>query len=245
MNPHLALRARRQRGLTLIELMVAMAIAGFLLGGLFSIVWNTKKTFVAQSGMAQLQDSERLAMTLIGDVVQQAGYFPNPLVNTPAVLPVTGVWVNSGQGLTGTTGGAAPGDTLTVRFLTAGGDGTINCTGGTNPGPGNLMYTNVFSVDAPSSSLMCALNGAAAVPLITGVQSLKILYGVKTNFAANNGAVDTYLTSAQMVAANWNNVISVQITLTFKNPLWGQPGQAQFIPFQRTIAVMAQTGVRT
>jgi type IV pilus assembly protein PilW len=245
MNLQHASRARRQRGLTLIEIMVAMAIATFLLGGLFSIVFNTKKTFLAQSAMAQLQDSERLAMTLIGDVIQQGGYFPNPLVNTASsVLPAGGVWLSAGQGLSGTTTATVPGDTLTVRFMSASGDGTINCNGGTWAGAGNQIYTNVFSIDG-AGNLACQLNGGAVLPLVANVQSLKILYGVKTNFTSNNGAVDSYMTSTQMTAANWNNVIVVNVTLTFLNPLAGQPGQAATIPFQRTIAVMAQTGVRS
>ncbi len=236
---------RRQYGVTLVELMIAMAIAVFLLGGLFMIVGNTKRTFIAQSGMAQLQDAERLAMTLIGDVIQQSGYFPDPTTNPAALLmPSGGVWANAGQGLTGTTGGAAPGDTITVRFVSASGDGTINCTGGTFGGAGTQLYTNVFSIDA-SGNLACSLNGAAAVPLVSGLQSLKVLYGVKTNFATNNGAVDSYMTSAQMAAANWQNVITVQVTLTFLNPMAGQPNQPATIPFTRTIAVMSQTGVRT
>ena len=146
---------------TLVEIMAAMAIALFLLGGLFTIVQNTKKTFVAQNNMAQLQDSERLAMTLITDVIQAAGYYPNPTVNLPTVLPAGGVWANSGQGVVGTTGGVAPGDTITVRFMTATGDGIINCTGTSNATGANQIYTSVFSIDPLTQSLACALNGAA------------------------------------------------------------------------------------
>jgi len=247
-RPPAARGPRRQRGLTLIELMVAMAIAIFLLGGLFTIVWNTKKTFVAQSGMAQLQDAERLAMTLVGDVVQQSGYFPNPVLNTAATtLPSGGVWANAGQGVTGTHVALPGNDTLTVRFMSASGDGTINCTGGTNTSGANVVYTNVFAITVVGGTptLTCALNGAAAVPLVAGIQNLQVLYGVKTDFTSNNGAVDSYLTATQMTATNWANVITVQVTLTFQNPMAGQAGQAATIPFTRTIAVMSQTGVRT
>jgi type IV pilus assembly protein PilW len=241
-------RAARQRGLTLVEIMAAMAIALFLLGGLFTIVQNTKKTFVAQNNMAQLQDSERLAMTLIADVIQAAGYYPNPSVYLPTVLPAGGVWANIGQGVVGTTGGAAPGDTITARFMTASGDGIINCTGTSNVSGAPQLFTSKFSIDPLTQSLACSLNGAASVPLVSGpsgINSMKILYGVKTDFTVNNGAVDSYLTSTQMSNANWANVIAVQIVLQFKNPMWGQPNQPQFITFQRVVDVMAQTGVRT
>jgi hypothetical protein len=89
------------------------------------------------------------------------------------------------------------------------------------------------------------LNNAAAVPLITGVQNMQILYGVKTNFAVPNNTVDSYLRADQVTAGNnWSNIISVKVTLTFTNPLaQGQPGQPATIPFTRVVTVMARGGV--
>jgi len=234
----------QQRGMTLIELLVAVTIAVFMLGALLAIVQNTRRAFGTQSQMSQLQDNERLAMTLMGDVIQESGYYPNPTLYTAAgALPVSGVFTTAGQPIIGTTA-----DTISVRFMTAAGDGMINCTGGTNATAGTVTYVNTFSIDA-NGNLSCVLtsNGvvAAAQPLVPGLTSLSILYGVKTDFSVNNGAADSYLTAAQMTAANWNHVISVRITLTFTNPLAGQAGQPATIPFQRVVAVMGQTGVIT
>jgi len=240
----------RQRGLTLVELLVALAIGVFLLGALLTIVANTGKVFRAQTQMSQLQDNERLAMTMMGDVIQEGGYYPNPTIYTAqGALPAGGAFVSGGQGITGTTG-----DSLTARFKTAPGDGMINCTGGTNTTAATVTYTNTFSVDA-NGNLNCALNNGATTTtqsLVTGVTSLSVLYGVKTDFSVNNGAVDSYLTAAQINAnaspgptVLWNHVVSVRITLTFVNPLAGQPNQPATIPFQRVVAVMNQTGVTT
>jgi type IV pilus assembly protein PilW len=250
-SPHYAIR---QRGLTLVEIMVAMAIGLFLLGGLLTIVQNTRKTYGSQNQLAQLQDNERLAMTLLGDVIQAAGYFPDPTTNTvTGALPVVasayplGPFPTAGQSITGTTSVALAGDRIIVRFLTAPNDGMINCTGSTNTTAANAMYTNAFRVATVGgiSYLTCALNNAAAVPLVSGVQSVKFLYGVKTDFTADNGAVDSYLKASEMTAANWNNVISVKVTLTFANPLAGQPNQPATIAFQRVVSVMNRAGVKT
>jgi type IV pilus assembly protein PilW len=239
----------RQRGLTLIELLVSMAIAVFLLGGLLTIVGNTRRTFGAQNLMAQLQDNQRLTMTLIGDVIQEAGYFPDPTTNvSAAVLPVVaGTFPTAGQSITGTYAAATPGDSITVRFATAPNDGVINCIGGTNKTAVNpLVYVNAFSIDA-SGNLICKLtaNGVTTqATLVSGIQNLRVLYGVITNPALGNGAVDTYLRADQMTATNWTNVVSVQVTVTFVNPLAGQPGQPATIPFQRVVGVMNRTGVK-
>src|SRR5207302_8775414 len=75
---------RCHSGYTLVELMVALAIALFLLGGLFTIVQGTRTTYGNQSQLAQLQDNERLTMTLITDMIHAAGYFPYPQKHTAA-----------------------------------------------------------------------------------------------------------------------------------------------------------------
>jgi type IV pilus assembly protein PilW len=249
----------RQRGLTLIELLVSMAIAVFLLGGLLTILGNTRRVFGAQNSMAQFQDNQRLVMTLLGDVIQQAGYFPNPTVNVATTaLPVAGVtFPTAGQAITGTYQAAVPNDTITVRFATTQNDGVINCTGGSNTTTVTppLVYVNQFSVDA-AGNLVCTLtaNGVVAPPVTLvsgiqgqpGIQNLQILYGVTTNPAAGTGAVDTYLRADQVTATNnWLNVASVKVRVTFRNPLSGQPGQlATTVPFERVIGVMNHTGVK-
>jgi hypothetical protein len=85
--------------------------------------------------------------------------------------------------------------------------------------------------------------------LVSGVTNLSVLYGVKTNGAAAGNNVDTYMNATQVTAAPgyWQSVISVQISLTFTNPLYtaaGQ-GQAQTITIQRVVDVMNQTGPTT
>src|ERR1700682_137056 len=123
---------RNQRGFTLLEIMIAMSIGLFLLGALLTIVQTNKAAFLSQSQLAQLQDSERMAMTLMADVIQTAGYFPDPTINTSgSTLIASGSFAN-GQTITGLYSAAAPGDTVSVRYMTAGGDAILNCSGLSN-----------------------------------------------------------------------------------------------------------------
>jgi type IV pilus assembly protein PilW len=249
-----------QRGFTLVELMIAMLIALFLIGGLVTLVQAMKATSLSQNGLSQLQESERMAMTLMADVIQSAGYFPNPLVNTAASsFPISAPFTATGQTLSG--GGnftdAAPGNSITVRYLTNGTgsatpDNVINCLGNTSAVA--ATFVNTFSVDLPTQTLQCTLvvNGvaSAAVPLISGVTRLQIYYGVQTNTAVGTNSVDAYLDANTVTAGGyWSNVKSVKITLTLVNPLAGQAGQTsavrQFITFTRIIDVMNKTGVTT
>lgn len=227
----------RQLGFTLIELMVAITIALFLVLGLSALYMNMKTSFSSQDKLGQLQDTERVAATMLSKTIQSAAYFPNPMVTTLVVaLPASatantdGTTFAAGQGITGTgTGTAGVSDTVDVRYQTTGGDGLMNCLGDTNTSGAGVVQTwiNSFAVNA-NHELTCAVNGGTPVALVGGVNQMTVLYGVDTN---GDGLTDTYLTAAAITsAALWANVQTAQITLNFLNPLVAQTGAGTTLP---------------
>jgi type IV pilus assembly protein PilW len=241
-----------QSGFTLVELMIAVTIALFLVGGLVTLVDGMKRASLSQDGMSQLQDNERMAATLLTDVIQSAGYFPNPTATTAALtFPVVGPFTFAGQSIAGSGVGTAapPGDTITVRYATGGTgavppDNTINCMGNTNATP--TLFTNKLYMvtTAGVGYLVCSLNGAATpVQLASGITNLQIYYGVQSNPAALTNSVDAYVDATAVT--DWSKVLSVKIILTFTNPMANQPGQLPTIQFTRVVDVMNKTGVST
>jgi type IV pilus assembly protein PilW len=254
------MRATHQ-GFTLLEIMIALTIGLFLMTALITIVQSNKAVFGSQNQLEQMQDGQRMALSLMADVIQSANYFPDPTTNAlGTTLVANGAFANS-QGITGVFNAAAPGDTISVRYMTAGQDGILNCSGTSNQNPvgpaNNLLYVNQFAVQAaviagvPSGQLVCTVtvsNVSTPYTLVSGVTNLTVLYGVKTNGSPGN-SVDTYMNATQVTAtpALWRSVISVLIKLTFNNPLYtgaGQ-GQPQFITVQRVVDLMNQTGPAT
>jgi type IV pilus assembly protein PilW len=253
--------APRARGFTLVELMVTVAIALFLIGGLLTIIQNVRNRYSDQQALAQLQDQQRFAMGVITDIVQQAGYFPNPVTNTPdTALTAVGPY-QSGQAFFGTHPAGNPA-TLSVRFRINQINGTvvdgILCDGSTNwtVGPDNL-YTNTFSVVPPAGNvpgqLQCSVNGAPARTIVNGIQDLQVLYGVKRTITSDYN-VDTYLDATQMLpngsggpngGNDWENISAVRVTITFTNPMANTPGQPATVLFERVIQVMGRAGVHT
>lgn len=251
----------RSQGFTLVELLIAIALAIFLIGGVLKIVQDTRRATTSQGQATQLQDNVRLAMTVMTDVIQTAGYYTNPQGEDQAnAFPATGPFA-AGQTISGTGafGAPAPGDSVSVQYQTATGDGILNCGGTSNVTGANEYFINSFSVDA-LGNLNCTLTSAAGVtviPLIqavtTGptplqVQNLQILYGVQTNLAASNGSADSYMDAAQVAATfmngvipAWDYVVSVRITLSFANPVAGLPP----LQFTRIIPVMSKMGIIT
>lgn len=235
-------RRRRLRGFTIVELMIAIILALFLMGGLFAMVQSNRRAFTSQTTMSSQQDSQRFALSVLSEVIQGAGYFPDPVTQTasglfPAVAPFTSV----GQVVAGTSGGAN-GSTITVRYYATAADSIINCDGSSPVLAG--VYTNQFSVNVgvdpntglPASQLVCSMNGGAPVPLVDNVKRLDITYGVNTQ-GTNPPTVHTYIPDNLMTAANWQNVLSVRIRVTFNNAL-ATNAATQTIPLTRTIAIM-------
>jgi type IV pilus assembly protein PilW len=256
---------RHQAGFSLIELMVAMAIALFLIGGVLTMLGNTRSTYETQSRLAQLQDDQRLAMTAITDVVQAAGYYPDPInmtnvsefkARTYSVAGQTLKFAADGQYITGATNplkdgsGNLAGDSFAVVYDTAGKTGTtpnyvIDCTGQLSTAPLATSTTNTFAIDA-NDNLLCSVNEQTPVRLVSGITSLKIWYGLKTNLAVDDNQVDTYVPTSDMQDADWPHVISLRVDLTFKNPLYGEPGQtSKTIDFTRVVMVMNKAGAQT
>ena len=73
--PHLfVLRCCHQRGLTLIEIMVALLIGSFLLAGVIQIFIVNKQTYRAQENLSRLQEDGRFALDLLNRYLRLAGY---------------------------------------------------------------------------------------------------------------------------------------------------------------------------
>ena len=251
-----------QYGMTLIEIIVALAISAFLMIGLFTIVQTTMQASTNQNSLSQLQDNERLAMQRIGDVVQQAGYYTGPLVNSASSVLVADTTMNflGGQGITGThTSSPAAGtsqDTLTVRYYAGTADNLINCDGSTVST--TKLYYNTFSV--VGGNLLCKVTTVTGstytfgptVTLVSGVQDMVVSYGTNSTatcaagYSSNSNPVDTYYKTASMPSTGWCGVISVQVSLVFANPLFNAsgppsqqwPNQVPYVQLTRMINVM-------
>ncbi|NIR17592.1 MAG: prepilin-type N-terminal cleavage/methylation domain-containing protein, partial [Desulfobacterales bacterium] len=67
----------KNKGFTLVELLVAMAIATVILTAIFSTFKSQQDSYVLQSQLAMTQQNVRGAMQLISRDIQMAGYYTN------------------------------------------------------------------------------------------------------------------------------------------------------------------------
>jgi type II secretory pathway pseudopilin PulG len=189
------------RGFGLVELMISLAIASFLVLGLVVMAGNTQRTNSTQTDLAVLNDKIRYASELFGNAIQTAGYYSIPWQQAGpapswlargALFPAQGSLFVSGQIIGGTSGGGNSSDTLAVRFESDVGDQvTQDCLGGTAPlvGSGQTFHESQFSI--VGGNLVCAVglaNGALGptTVLIDGVAAMQVSYGI------DDGGVNPY-----------------------------------------------------
>jgi type IV pilus assembly protein PilW len=216
-----------QSGFGLIEMMISILIAMLLMLGIGSIFYTQRFTYASQTGLSKLQETERQVIALFANVGQSAGYYPNPQSITRATaLPAVGTVYGAGQYVSGTTGTGGASDTLRIRYQTANGDGILNCLGNSNNSGGNQVFDNIFAITTINgvNVLTCQISvdggaPAAAVPLVDGIQSMSVSYGMDSN---GKGSATQYVVPAAIT--DWTKVVSIKITLTFNNPLYNTKG---------------------
>jgi len=243
--------APAQGGFTLVELMVTVGIALFLLGGLVTIMQNVRQSNINQSQLTALQDEERFALTVLTDAIQVGGYVANPLTDATSTFPAVGLFPQ-GAAFTGihSPAGVIPDqtaeDTVETRFDTQPGNGPILCNGVDSSLEGiATSYTIVFSINTLTDQLQCTVNGGAAVTLVNGVHAMAVYYGVNRSAPGADYNIDTYVTADNLQSpSDYLNISAVRVVLSFDNPMWAAGGsQPQYITIERVIQVMGRAGV--
>jgi type IV pilus assembly protein PilW len=186
----------RQKGLTLIEIMIALLLGAVLLAGVIQVFLNTKQTYKMQEALSRLQENGRFAMDFLGRDIRMADYRG---CTTASLLlnPGTGdKW-----GVTGTEG--APNaanhaldaaDSITVRWSDV-------------PPCLNPTATKVYTI---ANGLQQATNGAASVQMIEGVENMQITYGIDD---AGDGSANYYTDAGALTATQMGQVVSVRVSL--------------------------------
>ena len=193
----------RQHGLSLVELMIAMTIGLILLAAMAYLFLGTRQTSRTQDDLSRLQETGRIALDVVGQMVRHARYVDYPNTNWDLAHPGV-AWLVAGNG----TGTAA--DSVTVRFEpTSAGD--TDCTGA-NVVNAALPHSNLVQATLSingSNELVCN-NGATTAVLFGDVENMQITYGIDTT---GDSAADSYVDTP----ANINQVVAIRIALLVRS----------------------------
>jgi type II secretory pathway component PulJ len=125
---------RSAAGFTLAELLIACAMIGIVMAGLFSILTSGQQTYLVGSNQVEAQQELRLTIQRMTNEIRNAGYCPTCGTGSPAITAFSAITGASTTGFTiqndwdGTWNGAAGIAAGTVNYTVINSDGTATVT---------------------------------------------------------------------------------------------------------------------
>ena len=178
-----------QRGLSLIELMIAITLSLFIIAAMIGLFVNSKENYRMNENMSRLQENARFAVSFLARDLRMADY--RGCVRDDR-LPDEGI-----KGVNAADDGS---DTLTIVYQ------ANACDAATS------KVTTTYSIQegaSGSSSLFRSIDidgTEEEQELVEGIQNLQILYGMDTD-------EDDSANFFTATPVNWAQAMSVRITL--------------------------------
>lgn len=191
---------QRQSGVSLIELLIAVAIGLVLITVIGNVYLAGRQSFRDQDESARLQETGRFVLDTISRVVLEAGRAD---VAPDNVLQKFILITGAGLAIDGVDGAGVASDTLIIRFASAN-MGEVDClgsgTGGTAAIP--VVITQTLAFDGAQRELECSVNGGVPQPLASDVEDFQVTFGVDSNGNIGGWNVDQYVAPTTANAIN-------------------------------------------
>lgn len=244
-------RARRQRGVTLLEMMVGIAIGLLVVLAAVGTIVVTRQSGSTIADSTLLTSQATNALRTIGAQIRQAGAIETlPSIPTAATGeqsfvfspvydglninadparwdgPLTAAGLQTAVSVFGTEGGAVA-DTLNVSYQDLGANVTRDCIGNAAPAAAaNIRIENFFSLNG--TTFQCAGGSAPAAPqpIADDVEDFQVNYIVET---LAGGQPVHQLFNATGVAGLWSQVVGVEICLQVRGQRTDYPTTGTFV----------------
>lgn len=204
-----------QRGVSLIEIMVALTISLFLMAGILNIFISSKQSYQIGRSLAELQENMRFVSDYLPKFIRLSGYRSTPdntnftskatvfNASEPFVQVISNLGINNS-------------DILSIRYQGSGdGAGTpdntvMDCLN--QALDANQIATNMLSINA-NLDLECqsinpnAPSNVTSEVLVSGVEQMKILLGEDLD---NDKTADRYVPS-NVAGINMDNIVSIRL----------------------------------
>ena len=176
---------KNELGFTLIEIMIALAIAGILLVSIYNLYISQSRTYTVQEQVSDMQQNARIAMDIVSRHIRMAGF------GQPSWTTINGTSGITYEGINVTDGGTGNPDTLTI----------VGCI---DPPPGKLASAaaassttitlqssdeaNKFNTPTKSDIFIGELENAK----VTGVSGANLTIDTDTVQSGNQGLANGY-----------------------------------------------------
>lgn len=223
---------RRQRGLSLVEMMVSIALGLLILVAILQVFTASRQTYRYQQNIARMQENARIATEILQRTARDAGFEPPPASSAQLVCATSDNCLLGSQGsltsaqLTslGTRSGS---DILIIRFRSDGNMSDCLGVGQNDAGTGYLQTpgtrgTGIYFIDSGTSSLECDNTDPAPggtghggpQPLIDDIEDMQVLYGYRDSSTGNL----IYVPGNLLTTNQYYLITAVRIQLCARSP---------------------------
>lgn len=204
----------RQRGLTLIEIMVALVISLFLLAGLLQLFIGTRQSARIQENLSRVQENGRYAINYLGRVIRLAGYRSKETIKQGDSFEerfnISPIQDNVSK--------LSDSDSKMPTIIFEGentGEGEVrDCLNQliTSLPGAPVIASNTIKINTTDSTLQCQTS-TNTQPIVDGVEDIYVLYGENTD-GDLLGVADRYVSGP--IVSDWKKVVSVRISLLLR-----------------------------
>lgn len=211
MKRYLPLSTKKQRGLSIVELLIALAISSFLILGITQIYIDNKRNYNFQQSQAGLQENQRFLVMILDGYLNRAGYQRSPTQLREVAFPATGATTDCEAFATGAS--LVPtndGNGICIRYYPFSSN-ELDCTGATpsafndseaysEEGDPILMVLRHVPSDDLNGSLQCKVDSRTA-ELVTGLADFRLAFNT-------TGGVITQVRYAALTASEKTGIRS-------------------------------------
>jgi type IV pilus assembly protein PilW len=221
-----------QRGLSIIELMIALLLCTLLILGVTQVYIDNKRTFLSQHDQNDTQDGSRFAMFSIQQLLLKTGYKTlaqdSREIAFPYLAAANGCQSFAvGQSVRPTANGRG----VCIRYQRRLANET-DCLGNVIATT-NAIVTRLELTTA-TNELQCSAQGAAAQTLVSDVANIAFTYGIDTN---DDRLAEAFVTTP--AADAWPVSVRVSLLQRSSNNGTAIGQQSYFFPLSSTTATTA------
>lgn len=202
-----------QKGLSLIELLIAMLLGLILMAGALQMMLSSQEIYKTTDTLSRIQENGRFALNFLAKDIRMAGYETSIEANGD-------VFMGGGCAACSTNGTGNASDQISILMDPS---NNLDCQG--TSVSAEKVIVNVYSIadldNNQVSSLYCrgynysasAWMGSSAQPLVDGVENMQILYGISDPDAEN--AIIKYVSAGNIT--DWGAIGAVRVSLLLNN----------------------------
>lgn len=203
-------KLRYVKGLSLVELMVAVLLGVMLLAGVIQIMINKKDAYNFQQGQSLVQENSRFSMHFMEDILERTGFRQLPERSREVAFPyryaANGCAAfKEGQVLAPLSSGGAG---MCLRYQPIN-TGSVDCQGNAIDAATTEVVEQI-TFDASSNELRCAAQGATAQALVGEIENMTVSFGLDSD---DDRVVDKFISSP--TANQWSEIMSIRFDALF------------------------------